>query len=220
MVLAGADNTHLATFPEEVTDALRYLVARVTRQQRFPERLAMLAALRQEGVTYLSRGLALTLAHDLQARVCAVELNWWWPSDVPPGPHAGLAAVLDRQATLADVLWHTADAGLSILPAGTLGRGTRTQYAQRMVLQETLDQLDQQFDILVLDIPALGATSDAIPLAGLATAGCLVVSQEATPPESARQALEDVGHLSMLGVLLNRVRHHTPEWVLKYIPDR
>jgi Mrp family chromosome partitioning ATPase len=219
-VLSAADNTHLATFPVEVMDALRYFVARVTRQQLFPQRLALLAAMRQEGVTYLSRGLALTLAHDLQARVCAVELNWWWPSDVPPDLHAGLAAVLDRRARLADVLWHTADADLSILPAGTLARGTRTQFAQRPVLAETLDELSRQFDFLVLDVPALSATSDAIALAGLAMAGCLVVSQDTTPPESARQALDDVSHLPMLGVLLNRVQHRTPAWVLKYIPDR
>jgi Mrp family chromosome partitioning ATPase len=201
-------------------DALRYFVARVTRQQVFPARLALLAALRQEGVTYLSRGLALTLAHDLQARVCAVELNWWWPSDVPPGPHPGLATVLSGQATIADAIWHTADVGLSILPAGTLDRGARSRYAHMPMLQDLLGKLGQEFDLLVLDVPAIGATSDAIPLAGLGTAGCLVVSQEATPPASARQALDDVDHLPMLGVLLNRIHHRTPAWVLKYIVDR
>lgn len=220
VVLAAADSTPLATFPVEIMDALRYFVARVTRQQPFPRRLALLAALRQEGVTYLSRGLALTLAHDFQARVCAVELNWWWPSSLPPGPQPGLAAVLDGQAGLNEALWHTSDVSLAILPAGVVPREARSRYARRALLQDTLEALHRQFDLLVLDVPALGATSDAIALAGLATAGCLVVSQEVTPTESARQALDDVDHLPMLGVLLNRVDHRTPSWVLKYFADR
>jgi Mrp family chromosome partitioning ATPase len=219
-VLSAADSTPLATFPVEIMDALRYFVARVTRQQPFPRRLALLAALRQEGVTYLSRGLALTLAHDLQARVCAVELNWWWPSDLPPGPQPGLAAVLDGHVGLNDALWHTADVSLAILPAGVVPREARSRYARQALLQDTLETLHRQFDLLVLDVPALGATSDAISLAGLGTASCLVVSQEATPAESARQALDDVDHMPMLGVLLNRVDHRTPEWVLRYISDR
>src|SRR5260221_1878299 len=104
LVVISQANVVLATYRYDVVESLRYIVPRLTRYEALPRRLALLATLRQEGVTYLSRGLAATFAHDLQATVCAVELNWWWPSPLPVGPQAGLAGVLGGTASLEDAL--------------------------------------------------------------------------------------------------------------------
>ncbi len=175
---APSEHDPFITFPSEVVDGLRYFVARATRQTAFPARLSLVAALRQEGVTYLSRVLAAVLANDLQMRVCAVELNWLWPSQLPIGPRPGLAEVLTGQVTLAEALLPATPNSLAFLAAGDAPLAVRHSLAHSPRLAETLDQLGQQFDVLVLDVPAIRATSDALVLASLGQAGCLVVSQE------------------------------------------
>jgi len=79
--------------------------------------------------------------------------------------------------------------------------------------------LSAQFDYLVLDIPAIKLTSDAIPLAAHGSAACLVVRQGVTPIADAQRALDDVQQLNMLGVVMNRVRVQTPRVILGLIPQ-
>jgi Mrp family chromosome partitioning ATPase len=219
IVLAAPDETPLLSVPGEVLEALRYLVARAMRRDTLPARLSLLASARREGVTYLSRALALALVNDLRVRVCAVELNWHWPSPLPAAAGPGLAGVLVGQATLVQATLPTTNPGLSILPAGELSPADRGFYARSERLKELMAELEQQYDLLILDIPAVEATSDAIPLASLGLAGCLVVSQGKTTVEAARLALDDVDHLPMLGVLMNRARQHTPAAVLRLIAE-
>jgi Mrp family chromosome partitioning ATPase len=57
--------------------------------RNLPRRVAVIAALRGEGVTHTAVVLGATLAHDTGARVCIVELNWWAP---------GLIALLEPGA--------------------------------------------------------------------------------------------------------------------------
>jgi Mrp family chromosome partitioning ATPase len=170
-------------------------------------------------VTYLSRALALALVSDLRARVCAVELNWHWPSELPAAAGPGLAGVLMGDAVLNQAILPTTNPGLSILPAGDLAPADRGYYARSEQLKEIVAELERQYDLLILDVPAVEATSDAIPLASLGLAGCLVVSQGKTPIEAARLALDDLNHLPMLGVLMNRARQHTPATVLRLVTE-
>ena len=219
LIVTSTANTVLATYPFAVVEALRYLVARATRHEPLPRRLSLLGPLRQEGVTYLSRGLAATLAYDLRATVCAVELNWWWPSPLPGVPQPGLAGVLSGQVTLMEALVCTSDSGMAWLPAGDLDPSQRSPVARSQALEAILADLSRQFDYLILDVPAIRATSDALPLASLGLAGCLVVSQGGASIGTARRALDEIAPLPMLGVLMNRVKLKTPRFWLKFIPD-
>jgi Mrp family chromosome partitioning ATPase len=205
------------SFPPRVVDPIRYMIARISRNAPFPERLTMMASLRQEGVTYLSRALATTMATDLEARICVVELNWWWPSDSFEAP--GLAAVLSGEVTLKEAIVPTGLSNLSLLPAGHSGVEKRSIFAHSLALQEVIEQLNQEYDHLILDLPAVRASTDAIPLSSLGTAACLVVRQGVTPIEDIRLALDDLDHLSILGVMMNQVHLNTPSFLLKYIPQ-
>ncbi|MCI0478479.1 MAG: hypothetical protein L0Y55_19730, partial [Anaerolineales bacterium] len=187
-----------------------------------PARIAIAATLPEEGVTHTALALGATLAHDWRVRVCVVELNWHRPglhTLVPGLASAGLAAVLDNQTRVEDALLKTSLDGLTLLPAGEMPFGKRTMIARGAELKTVIEQLAPQFDHLVLDIPAIKLTSDAIALASLGNAMLLVVRQGVTPSPDVQRALDDVRHLQMLGVVLNRVRVQTPRAILGWIPQ-
>src|SRR5215217_1301451 len=79
LTLRTVDGAPLYTFPGPVINSMRHLETSLMYKGALPARIAMVAALRQEGVTYTTLALATTLAYDLAVRVCVVELNWWSP---------------------------------------------------------------------------------------------------------------------------------------------
>src|ERR1700754_613368 len=85
---------HVATPP--VTESIRYMLARLRLDgAELPKRLGVTSALRGEGVTYITRSLALVLASDASKNVCIVDLNWAAPSEwVGDQPQIGAADVL------------------------------------------------------------------------------------------------------------------------------
>jgi hypothetical protein len=258
LTLRTADGAPLYTFPGAVINSMRHLETTLMYKGALPARIAMVAALRQEGVTYTTLALATTLAYDLDVRVCVVELNWWSPglkTQPPPedeipdissrklrrakrrrdnsstsNPESeaaaiqasgttGLAAVLMGNATLDEGLIQTALPNLMLLPAGNLSPAQRPAMARHDTLKACIKQLSRRFDHILLDVPAILATSDAIALASLGTACCLVIRQGVTSVSHAQRALDDVKHLQMLGVILNQARMSLPNWVGAFIPQ-
>jgi Mrp family chromosome partitioning ATPase len=220
LILPMGDGAPVYQFPDSTIDNMRALINRIKRNGEFPQRLAIVSALRQEGVTYISRALATTLAHDTTQKVCIVDVNWWWPSptDMVAVDNPGLAGIISGEATLEEVIAPSGWSNLVMVPAGSIERQLRPVMARSRALKELLDELASQYDHLILDIPAIQSTSDAIPLASLADACCVVVQQGVTTMEDIGLALDEIAHIKMLGVILNRVKLNTPEKILKYIP--
>ena len=258
LTLRTVDGAPLYTFPGPVIDSMRHLETTLMYKGALPARIAMVAALRQEGVTYTTLALATTLAYDLAVRICVVELNWWSPSVRTESPSegatsmakprtlfrakqpkannstanaesegtavqlsgtTGLAAVLLGNATLDEALVQTALPNLMLLPAGDLPPNQRPAIARHDTLKACIKQLSRRFDHILLDVPAILGTSDAIALASLSTACCVVVRQGVTPISYVRRALDDVKHLSILGVVLNQARMSLPNWIGAFIPQ-
>lgn len=221
LIVPDQSGSTLIEFPIPVVDSVRRLVARIGREGLFPERLALVSSLRQEGTTYLSRALAATLAHDLGVTVCAVELNWWWPSTwgTSISDDQSLEALLTGRSSLDEAIFRTGWPNLAILPAGNIQPARRSMLAHSSILREVLTELNGRFDHLILDVPAILATNDAMPLASLASACCLVVHQGITSIENAKSALDDIGHLPVLGVVMNQVDLATPSNLLNLIPQ-
>ena len=96
LILTSVTGQPLRSFPGEVIENLRSLVTRIGKKGEFPARLSLVAALRGEGVTYTTQALAAILANDLSAKVCLIDLNWWWTSSTPlvASDSPGVAAVL------------------------------------------------------------------------------------------------------------------------------
>jgi Mrp family chromosome partitioning ATPase len=258
LTLRTADGAPLYTFPPDVVDSMRHMETSLLYQNALPARISMIAALRDEGVTYTTLALATTLAYDLAVRVCVVELNWWSPSvrtqplseneltesssrklrrakkqrtgnsssnteseDIATQASGttGLAAVLMGNATLDETLIQTAFPNLMLLPAGNLSPAQRPAMARHDTLKVCIEQLSRRFDHILLDIPAILATSDAIALASLGTSCCLVIRHGVTPMSNVHRALEDTKHLPMIGVVLNQTRMHLPRWVRALVPQ-
>ena len=219
--LSVKDGQQLLQFSPELIESVRYMATRLLYQKTFPSRLALVSALRQEGVTFVSRALATVLANDTDSKVCVVELNWWWPDDsmTMTPKQGGLADVLSNKTSLQDTMLPTNISNLFILPSGKMPRNERPVWARSERLNELITELNQQYDYLILDVPAILATTDSIPLASLAIACGLVVNQGVTSFENTRLAIDEISHLSIAGVVLNKVKMNTPSWILKFIPQ-
>ncbi|MCP5099987.1 MAG: CpsD/CapB family tyrosine-protein kinase [Chloroflexi bacterium] len=222
LTLATQDGRLVETYPGNVVDTLRHMISRLVRAEPFPQRLAFVASLRQEGVSYIARALATTLANDMEATICVVELNWWWPSAMPQsnGTPNGLASVLQGDMPLDEATMRTNMPNMDILPPGMLTQEERTGVARSSLLRETIDELNHRYRHLILDIPAILATSDAIPLATLGTDCCVLIRQGVTSIENACIALDDIDHLKIAGVIMNQVELATPSFLLRYIPQK
>lgn len=248
ILLSAADGKLQRVFDADVVQSIRYMSTELTLNRNLPRRVALISALRGEGVTYTAVALGAILASDTSARVCVVELNWWAPGlialldpamnaaaeakgkkrrtkEVAPPVSAlqagrpGLAQVFTGDVTLDDVILHTNIPSFDMIPAGDVPVSRRPSLARNPQLRALLDQLAKSYDHLILDIPAIRTTSDAIALASLSDACILVTQQGATSISSVQQALDDVKSLSMLGVVLNKVSISTPGMLLNLVPQ-
>ncbi len=242
-MVQGLQESLAGAFDPELVGGMRRMLTRLSCQGRLPGRLALLGALRGEGVTTAALALGATLANDQGARVCVVELNWWAPGlealtgtappaprrgwfgrrQPPPAPVAagspGLAGVIDGSVSLDEALLPSSLPNLALLPAGGLPVERRPAAARGTELKARIGQLSRRFEHVILDVPAVLGTSDAIALAALGEACALVVRQGVTPAASVRAALDEIGHTRVLGVILNRVRISTPRWVRSFLPQ-
>jgi Mrp family chromosome partitioning ATPase len=219
LVVPSAGDEPLETFSGEAVDSIRYLVTRLHQREGLPKRISMVAALRKEGVSYLSQALAATMAYDLAAKVCLVDLNYWWSNKLfSLGEHyQSWANVISGDVELKQALIPTGWSNFSILPAGNIARLQHSMVANSQSLRELIEELSSEFDHLILDVPAILATTDSVALASLGTACCLVIRQGITQSGDVSQALDRIEHLPMMGVVLNRVRLETPSQLVKMV---
>lgn len=205
--------------PSEVVAGLRQMLTRMVTTGEWPRAVALTSALREEGVSYTALALSAVLSLDTTMSVCLVDVNWYWPFSPAArsgSQGGGLAAVLDGEIDLDQALVKVNDASsaeelrLTMLPAGNMPQGRRVIAARSPELKATIAALRQRFDYVVLDAPAVLATSDAIALAALADGCCLVVHQGVTPAAAVQEALAAIRHLPVIGVIMNHVRVHMP----------
>lgn len=216
VAVRDAQGTMLHGAPPPIVSELRYTFARMRLQDGkngVPSRLGVTAALRGEGVSFVSRSMAGLLANDSEATVCLVELDWW--SDRPV-QERGIADVARGRAELEDALVTTDNPRLHFLPAGTVEPSDRPILAKSMDLQDVIERLTVRFDHLVLDLPSFASTSETLTLAGLSEAVVMVVRQGATPIEDVRKAMDHLSGVRILGVVLNRDAPAVPAFLRRW----
>jgi Mrp family chromosome partitioning ATPase len=203
-----------------VVESLRYMLGRLRLgdDDEFPERLGITSAISGEGVTFVTRSLALVLTTDVAKRVCIVDLNWWSRSDWPGEDVPGVADVVRDGLPLEQALHLTGNPGLHILPAGTASVVERPALARSSELTKVLDELNEEFEHVLLDLPAIHATSEALMLAENCPSLALVVSQNVTPDSEVKSALEEIDGVPLLGVILNRSYSKIPRFIRNRIP--
>jgi Mrp family chromosome partitioning ATPase len=241
LAISAADNALQHVFDASIVNSFRHMATELAYTNTLPRRLAVIAALRGEGVTYTALALGATLASDMATRVCVIELNWWapgllaqldparaavgrrsrraTPAATPAAARPGLAQVLSGAATLDQAMVVTDQPNLSLLPAGELPVAQRPSTARSGRLRELIDSLSERYDHLLFDVPAILSTSDSIALASFSEACLLVIRHGITSGASAGQALDDVRHLTILGAVLNQSSVKTPRWIRALIPQ-
>jgi Mrp family chromosome partitioning ATPase len=124
--------------------------------------------------------------------------------------HLTLADAIENDASLDDIIITTTNPRLCMIQAGGVPVARRPALAQGRPLASLLDQLDERFDHVLLDLPPVLASSDAMNLSQLADAYVLVVRQGATSESQVDAALEELQGGETLGVILNRFDSNIP----------
>jgi capsular exopolysaccharide synthesis family protein len=119
----------------------------------------------------------------------------------------GLSSVLEGKATLAEATQDSKLPGVSVLTSGPLPANP-AELLSSPQMADLIEQLAQQFDMVLLDTPSLLAVTDAAVLARAADGTVLVVERAKARHETvraARQQLADV-RANSIGVVVNRAR--------------
>ena len=172
--------------------------------------LVVTSAAPGEGKTLTAANLAVTLAYD-GLKVLLVDCDIRRPRvhglfHVPraPGLMELLTASSNPDAPPPPAIRQTSVARLSVLPCGALPMNAANLLSStrmRVLLQE----LQEQFDIIVLDTPPVLATADAGIVASLTDGVLLVVRAGTTDRNAAQRAYQQLANVGarVVGTVLN-----------------
>jgi polysaccharide biosynthesis transport protein len=211
----------LTILPGSIVAPLRELATDLAADGQLPPVCALTAALSGEGVTTCALTLAAVIASDTEETVALVEANFWHPGLADAASISrrhGLAEVLAGESTRQDALIPVWEGKLAVLPAGRLAPERRASVARGEELARFIDEMRKSYDRVILDVPGILTTTDAVPLASLADASVLVIRQGATPAKDVRQALDRIAHLKILGTVLNATHLLMPKAISELMP--
>lgn len=168
--------------------------------------LAVTSASPAEGTTTTAANLAVAYAQQ-GLRIAIVDCNLRKPRlhplfGMPREP--GLTQVILGHVPLDQALRETAVGGLYLLPAGVLPPNPAELLGGGQ-MRETLDLLSRQFDLVVLDTPALLAAADACILGTAADGVLVVVRAGRTDRGAAQRAVQQLASVGadVVGAVLN-----------------
>ncbi|HTD47877.1 MAG TPA: polysaccharide biosynthesis tyrosine autokinase [bacterium] len=128
----------------------------------------------------------------------------------------GLTDVLRGEAALDDTLVRTTVPNLSLLPSGPMRPGA-DELLSSQAMADVLTELRQRAEIVLIDTPAAGASTDAIAVARFASGVLLVLDASRRAPlgvaEQVKSQLARVG-AKVFGLVVTKVR---PDLVHSYV---
>ena len=172
------------------------------------------SALQNEGKTFSSINLALSIAMEMDKTVLFVDADTSKASagdvfGVPP-ESLGLIDVLENTGvTLGDVILNTNMENLKILPAGKVhAHSTELLASDGMI--GLMGELSRRYAdrVIVFDSPPLLLTNEAGVLANLMGQIVIVVMADVTPQHAIIEAIEHIAEDKMIGMVLNRTRRN------------
>ena len=160
---------------------------------------------RREGKSLTAANLGLTMAQDVQRRICIVDADLRYSrlhklfglSDAP-----GLADVLAGRSTLADSLISLEDQQITLLPSGRLPAHP-AELLGSSAMRRTIQTLRSYFDRVIIDAPPAAPLADIGILAPLVDRVVLVVRAGVTTKPAIQEAVAAIGPAKLLGVVLN-----------------
>ena len=212
-----SEATGVSTFRNLYT---RVLLSMHAQQHRV---LGVTSTIAGEGKTTIASKLASALAEDGALlgfgrepdTILLIECNGGASPEDPrlalhPGP--GLIQVLRGECAIEPAIQATEVERLSILPLGEPAHNFPLAI-RTAALPDLITELRARFGLLILDLPAVLNSTDTQLLALLADRLVLVVRAGVTPAKLVRQALDQLGEETLLGVVLNDSRPDLPSWL-------
>lgn len=122
-----------------------------------------------------------------------------------PEPRPGLAALVTGEVTFVEAVEKQQD-GLHLIPSGRVPPNPLELLSSQR-FKSLLRQLQEEYEVIVIDSAPALAVSDALVVAQLADALLYVVRADATPYQAAEQGIKRLRRVNapMLGVVLNQV---------------
>lgn len=200
--------------PASTADSIRFVMGRIDLRLPggIPRRLGVIGSLAGEGATSVSRAIALTLAADYGRRVCLLDLGTS-PSD--EAGSRGLAEVVMKKADLRDVI-HAAGT-VDLVGRGNVPADRWHAVVNSGELEEAIANLDQLYDHVVFDLPAIRADSDSLVLARHTEALIVVARHGVTPVRIVKESLDELAGLPVIGAVLNDVQSKVPRFLARAI---
>jgi polysaccharide biosynthesis transport protein len=208
----------------QVSEAFRSLRTSLLLSQAGhpPQVILVTSALPREGKTTSAVNLAVTLAQ-LGDRTLLIDGDLRKPSVakvlcLPDGKYAGLSSYLAGASTLDLVtVLHPVIPNLSVIPTGPIPPNPADLLSAERMRQAVLE-LRQEYKFIVIDSPPLMAATDAVILSVLVDGVLLVVRSGETPKEAFKRTRDLLSGVKcrLLGVLLNAVDSHAPDYYYSY----
>ena len=172
---------------------------------------AVLSCQPQEGKTTVSVNLAAAFAA-LGKRTVIVDADLLRPRVhrvLNISNRTGLSSLLLGQAKLEEVLRPGPIEGLTVLPAGPTSARARELMASE--IQGLIEELESQFDIVILDTVPLLGFADSLNLAAAVNETILVVRAGKTPQEYVQVAMQQLRQVQapISGIVLNGVESNS-----------
>jgi capsular exopolysaccharide synthesis family protein len=181
-----------------------------------PRLLGVTSCRSGEGASTVAAHLAMAAATGGERRVLLVDAHFSRPC-VPRifavRGRPGLAEAIEEGRRWAELLQSSGDPRLSLLVAGRPS-GNASRVYEAAALPGMLEELSADFDLVVVDLPALASYAAALRLGALLDGIVLVVEAERVHRDVARNAVRQLqqGGAHPVGVVLNKWRQHVPDW--------
>ncbi len=173
-----------------------------------PRTLLVTSAQPREGKSTITANLALAFAKSGR-KVVAVDADLRRPRlhrffGLPNTN--GLGSVLEYETILANALQTTSFEGVMVLVSGSSATPVELLDSEHMT--KILSELMEQFDVVLIDTPALLAVTDALLLVPKVDAVLLVVGRAVADGDRVRDVCEQLNNVNapLIGVVVNRAR--------------
>jgi capsular exopolysaccharide synthesis family protein len=196
--------------PAEIVDACSLAMHNVGG--RGLTRLGVTSAVRGEGRTSVANAMALAHARDYGRSALLIDADFDGPNlnnlyGLPSTP--GIAEVLSGRASL-DAAVHHVNNGITVMTSGEVPP-IPARLATKLVQSGLLDELQANYDIIVVDLPPIRYSSSGPLLAEAFKSLLLVIRANETPLTEVREAIELLDNAPAL--ILNGTQSSLPRWV-------
>lgn len=188
-------------------EKFRFLGVRLRQLQQASslKKLLITSTIPDEGKSFVSANLAITLAQRRPQRILLVEGDLRRPSlntrlGIPKLP--GLGEWLRGDVRSMRSIYHLEQAGFWILPAGTPPEN-HGELMQSERLSELVDQLSSRFDWILIDSPPVAPLADTSAWIRSVDGVLLVVREGVTQKRQLVRGLRVLERSKVLGVVIN-----------------